>query len=80
MQQFITICNTRNEKLVYLNPDEIDLKEGTPVKIIGGAFDGTIGTFVKVNKGTKKRVVVNIKGIAAVMIAEFTDGYLQILE
>ena len=40
----------------------------------------TIGTFVKVNKGTKKRVVVNIKGIAAVMIAEFTDGYLQVLE
>ena len=80
MQQFITVCNTRNDKLVYLTPDEIDLKEGTPVKIIGGAFDGTIGTFVKVNKGTKKRVVVNIKGIAAVMIAEFTDGYLQVLE
>ena len=80
MQQFIAVCNTRNEKLMYLTPDEIDLKEGTPVKIIGGTFDGTIGTFVKVNKGTKKRVVVSIQGIAAVMIAEFADGYLQVLE
>ena len=80
MQQFIAVCNTRNEKLVYVTPDEINLKEGTPVKIIGGTFDGTIGTFVRVNKGTKKSVVVSIQGIAAVMIAEFTDGYLQVLE
>lgn len=77
MQQFIKVCNTHNDKLVYLAPEEINLKEGTSVKIIGGAFDGVIGSFVKVDKSRKKRVVVLVQGIAAVMVAEFTDGYLQ---
>ena len=80
MQQFITVCNTYDDNLVYLSPDEINLAEGTPVRIIGSAFDGVEGTFVKVKKKRKKRVVVLVRGIAAVMLAEFTDGYLQVLE
>ena len=80
MQQFMTVCDTYNENLIYLSPDEINLKEGTPVRIIGSVFDGIEGTFVKVNKSRKKRVVVMIQGLTAVMIAEFEDGYLQVLE
>lgn len=80
MDQFIRVCNTHDDKLVYLAPNEINLEKGTPVKIIGSVFDGLIGTFVKVNKSRKKRVVVLVQGIAAVMVAEFTDGYLQVLE
>lgn len=80
MQQFIAVCNTYNDKLVYLSPDEINLKEGTRVKIIGSTFDGIEGRFVKVDKGRKRRVVVLVQGIAAVMIAEFTDGYVQVIE
>ena len=77
MQQFIAICDTLDEKLEYLSPDEINLEKGTPVKIIGSAFDGVVGTFVKVHNGRKKRVVVLVQGVTAVMLAEFTDGYLQ---
>ena len=80
MQQFMTVCDTYNENLIYLSPDEINLKEGTPVRIIGSVFDGVEGTFVKVNKSRKKSVVVMIQGLTAVMIAEFEDGYLQVLE
>lgn len=79
MQQFITVCNTYDDKLVYLSPDEVNLNEGTPVKIIGSAFDGVEGVFVRVNKGRKKQVIVQVQGVAAVMIAKFTDGYLQVL-
>lgn len=79
MRQFIAACNTYDDKLVYLSPDEINLAKGTPVKIIGSAFDGIEGTFVKVDGVRKKRVVVLVHGIAAVMVAEFTDGYLQVL-
>ena len=78
MRQFITVCNTYDEKLEYVTAEEIDFEEGTPVKIIGSAFDGVEGTFVKVDKsGRKKRVVVMVKGIAAVMLAKLSDGYLQ---
>lgn len=80
MTQFMTVCNQHDEKLVYLSPDEINLEKGTPVKIIGSAFDGVVGTFVKVHNSRKKRVVVLVQGVAAVMLAEFTDGYLQPLK
>ena len=80
MQQFIAVCDTHDEGLTYLSPDEINLEKGTPVKIIGSAFDGVVGTFVKVQNSRKKRVVVLVQGVTAVMLAEFTDGYLQPLK
>lgn len=80
MQQFIAVCETHNERLVYLSPEEVHLDKGTPVKIVGGEFDGVEGTFVKVSGKRKKQVVVCVQGIAAVMIVEFADGYLQVLE
>lgn len=80
MQQFISVCDTHNEKLIYLSPNEVDLAKGTRVKIVGSAFDGVEGIFVKVEKSRKKRVVVQLQGIAAVMIAEISDGYIQVLD
>ena len=80
MQQFMAVCDTFNESLVYLTPEEVHLEKGTPVKIVGGEFDGVEGTFVKVSGKRKKQVVVCVQGIAAVMIVEFADGYLQVME
>lgn len=80
MQQFIKVCDTHDDKLTYLAPDEINLDKGTPVKIIGGIFDGVTGTFIRVDKGYKKCVVVLIQNTIAVMIAKFTDGYLHVLK
>ena len=80
MQQFIAVCESHDDRLVYLSPEEINLSEGTRVRIIGGGLDGVEGTFVKVKNKRKKRVVVEVRGVAAVMLAEFTDGYLQVLE
>ena len=80
MQQFITVCDTYDDHLVYLSPDEIKLDAGTPVRIIGSMFDGVEGTFVKIAGSRKKKVVVLVQGIAAVMVAQFTDGYLQVLD
>lgn len=80
MQQFITVCDTYSSDLVYLSPEEVNLSKGTPVRIIGGAFDGIEGLFVKVDGKRRKRVAVMVQGIAAVMITEFTEGYLQVLD
>ena len=80
MEQFITVCNSLNEKLIYLNPDEINLEKGTPVQIIGGAFDGVEGTFIKVEGIRNRRVAVLVPGIAAVVIADITHGCLKVLE
>ncbi len=80
MQQFIKVCDTHDDKLIYLAPSEINLDKGTPVKIIGGIFDGITGTFIRVDKGYKRCVVVLIQNTIAVMIAKFTDAYLHVLE
>lgn len=80
MQQFIAVCNTYNDKLIYLSPDEINLQEGTPVKVIGGIFDGIEGTFLRIEKGKRKKIVVLAEGVAAVVLTDFNDGYLQVLE
>lgn len=80
MQPFIAVCETLNENLVYLSPDEINLEKGTPIRIVGSVFDGIEGIFVKVQKRRKKQVVVQVQGVVGVMIAGFTDAYLQVLE
>lgn len=80
MEQFIAVCNTYNEKLVYLNPEEINLEKGTPVQIIGGAFDGIEGTFIKIEGVRNRRVAVLVPGIAAVVIADITKGGLKVLD
>lgn len=80
MQHFIAVCNTYNKKLIYLTPEEINVNEGVPVRIVGGTFDGVEGTFVKVKKKRKKHVAVLIVGVTAVMIGQFDDGYLQVME
>lgn len=80
MEQFISVCNTYNEKLVYLNPEEINLEKGTPIQIVGGTFDGVKGTFVKVAGVRNRRVAVLVPGIAAVVIADITNGCIKVLE
>ncbi|MBR5298270.1 MAG: UpxY family transcription antiterminator [Parabacteroides sp.] len=80
MQQFIAVCETLNEHLVYLAPDEVNLEKGTPVRIVGSTFDGVEGTFVRVKNKRKKQVVVQVQGVAAVVIDEYSGGYLEILK
>jgi transcription antitermination factor NusG len=78
MEQFITVCNTRNEKLMYLTPDEIDLKEGTPVKIIGGPLIGIKGIYTKIKGARNKRLVISIPGTLAIT-AEIEANMIEVL-
>lgn len=80
MEQFITITNARMEEITYLQPDEINIKKGTKVRIHGGTFNGTEGIFVKIKGKRNRRVVVLIEGLAAVAInAELSPDIIEIL-
>lgn len=79
MNQFIAICKTRDERLVYLKPDDINLSKGVRVRIHGGGFDGVEGIFVKVKGIRSKRVVVLLQGALAVATAEVHPDLLEIL-
>ena len=79
MGQFIKVTKDCNEQLVYLRPDEIDLKKGTPVRILGGPFNGVSGTFIKVRGHRSRRVVVMLQGIIGVAMAEVTPDLIEVL-
>ena len=77
MEQFIQVTRDSNEQLVYLRPDEIDLKKGTPIRILGGPFNGIEGTFIKIHGHRNRRVVVMLKGLVGVAMAEVTPRALR---
>lgn len=79
MEQFIQVTRDSNEKLVYLRPDEIDLRKGTPIRILGGPFNGIEGTFIKIQGHRNRRVVVMLKGIIGVAMAEVTPDLIEVL-
>lgn len=66
MESFIAIAGNEEERVLFLNPSELDFTKGERVRIIGGPFEGVEGTFMKVSKKHEKRVVVKIEGISAV--------------
>lgn len=80
MKQFIAVCETYNDRLIYLQPDEINLAKGTRVRVIGGVFDGVEGVFVKVKGARCKRVVVLVNGVTAVATAEIEPEYIEVLK
>lgn len=80
MNLFMAVCRTLNEKLIYLEPEKVNIAKGTKVKIIGGVFDGVEGIFVKVNGARSKRVVVMIEGLTAVATTEISSDLLQVVE
>lgn len=76
MTNFMKAASQHDEALAYYRPDEIDLRRGTRVRILGGKFDGVEGVFVRVGTGGGKfgkRVVVRIEGLLALTIETAPD-------
>ena len=80
MQQFIAITNAGNDSITYLRPEEVDIKQGTKVRVHGGVFDGTEGFFVKVQGKRSRRVVMLIEGITAVALTEISTDFIEIID
>jgi transcription antitermination factor NusG len=79
MKRFILVASSCSEKLIYLKPEEVNLKEGTLVRIIGGAFNGVEGLFVKIKGVRSRRVVVHIREVTAVATAEITPDLIEVI-
>jgi transcription antitermination factor NusG len=79
MKHFIAVASNYNEKTIYLKPEEINLKKGTLIRIIGGVFDGVEGVFIKVKGARSRRVVVLIQGVIAVATAEIEPDLIEVI-
>ena len=79
MQQFIAVTESHNEELIYLRPDELQAPKGQRVRIHGGTFDGIEGVLVKIQGKRRRRVVVEIEGVAGIVLAEISPDLIEIL-
>ncbi len=80
MLDFIRVSSSEDEKKIYLLPEEVDLKKGTRVRILGGPFDGVEGVFLKVKGVRNRRLVVSIDGLLSVASAEVTPDLIEVVE
>ena len=67
MENFISISSTNDEDLIYLPIEEVNLKKGDKVRIMGGIFAGCEGVLMRIHGD--RRVVVTIPGLMAVATA-----------
>ena len=79
MLQFIAVTESHNEELIYLRPDELQAEKGQRVRIHGGTFDGIEGVLVKIQGKRRRRVVVEIEGVAGIVLAEISPDLIEIL-
>lgn len=80
MKSFIAVAGTYNEQLIFFSPNEVNLRKGTKVRIIGGDFEGYEGIFIKVKGARDRRVVINLQGIIAMAMATISPDLIEIIE
>ena len=79
MDNFIKISSHSEEKLRYYRPDEVDLKKGQRIRIIGGVFDGAEGALLKVKGIRDKRLVVSLPNLLTVAATHIEPEFIQLL-
>lgn len=78
MQDFISVAGNIDEQILYLTPQEVALKKGDYVRIIGGVWKGIEGKLIRVKKNL--RVVVFLQGIAAVATTSIHPSLVEKIE
>jgi transcription antitermination factor NusG len=58
MEDFIFVCQQDEDKIRFLQPEEISLVPGDKIRIHGGLFDGREGELIEVKGMKKKQLVV----------------------
>ncbi|MGM9804541.1 MAG: UpxY family transcription antiterminator [Muribaculaceae bacterium] len=75
MSNFIAVAGNVNEQIIYLNCDTSDLHKGDRVRILGGVFEGAVGTLKRIRGD--RRVVVTIPGVIAVATTHIHPSLLE---
>lgn len=78
MESFMKVSLQYEENISYYNPEELDLRKGCRVRILGGKFDGVTGVFMRVQGKRNRRVVVLLEGVMAVA-AEVHPDLIEVI-
>jgi transcription antitermination factor NusG len=80
MNNFIAIAGSTQEKVRFLNTDNLDLTQGQRVRIISGDFAGVEGIYMRTSKKHERRVVVQLEGIATVATTALPAAFVEKIE
>jgi transcription antitermination factor NusG len=65
MELFIDSSTKMKNDIHYFSPEEVELKQGDRVKIVGGLFDGYEGTLLKAKGRAKRMFLINFEMLGA---------------
>jgi transcription antitermination factor NusG len=78
MKNFIAVVGAVEEPIIYLSNEDVKIRQGTKVRIIGGVFEGVEGIFMRLQG--HKRVVVGLPNFFSVATAFVPLEFLLSLE
>ena len=78
MEVFMFVCTSGKQGLTYLGDDKPEYHCGDLVRVTDGPFKGTEGHIIRIKKD--RRLVVSIKGIAAVATTYIHPQFLETIE
>ncbi len=67
MADFIRV-STETDEVEYIDIETETLAPGTPVRIIGGSFEGMRGTFQRVQGHRNRQFIIKIEGVLALVL------------
>ena len=73
MNDFIRVSQSNENSIRYYRPGDLNLKQGTRVRIHGGQFDGIEGTFIRIKGRRSRQVVVIIPNVLAISVEVHAD-------
>ena len=80
MLNFIAVAGNQKERVQFLDVEKLDWETGQRVRIIGGAFAGVEGIYLRTTKKHERRVVVKLEGIAAVATTALPSVLVEPIE
>lgn len=78
MEVFIFVCSAGKQGLTYLGDDKPEYHQGDMVRVTEGPFKGAVGHIKRIKKD--RRLVVSIRGIAAVATTYIHPQFLAIVK
>ncbi len=80
MEIFIKVVQDDKIDKTFFTPEEVNLSEGTRVRVHGGALDGNEGVLLKVKGKRKKQFFINIDGLVAVSTVISDVELLEVID
>ena len=77
MQNFIAVSSCKKH-IIYLSNDEVNMKKGIKVRVIGGFFEGLEGSFMRLQGSN--RVVITLPDLLSVATAFIPTRFILALE